>query len=466
MTGRVRTVVAIRRWVSMTAPVWLPTTQEILPFMDPIDQICEAAPPRLLRSILALVTTLFVSLLITASVVKVDVVVVAVGHLTTDTPPIVIQPMQRSIIRNLRVKPGDHVVRGEILAELDPTFAQADVQALVDRRRSITAQLQRMAAEQNGMDFAVTQRASADDFLQSILYRERHAQYTSRLHEFDEEILRLQADAHGAEVDRISAGKQVDVARAVETMRTTLMGLKAGSRLQLLEASSIRLRAEREQFDAANRLPGLQHAVESKQAERQSFIDAWQREISENLVTLNGEAAATDAELAKASRLNQLVVVTAVSDGVVLDTARLSAGSVLREAEPLVTIIPADAKLIADVLISSSDVGFAQPGSDVEIKIDAYPYQQHGVVHGRLLSVSEGSLPGQPTPVGTSAGDSGAFHHGRVTLLDTQLDGMPEGARLFPGLTVHTDIKAGSRSVLGYFLYPLARGLHEGLREP
>jgi hemolysin D len=53
-----------------------------------------------------------------------------------------------------------------------------------------------------------------------------------------------------------------------------------------------------------------------------------------------------------------------------------------------------------------------------------------------------------------------------VTLLDTQLDGMPEGARLFPGLTVHTDIKAGSRSVLGYFLYPLSRGLHEGLREP
>jgi HlyD family secretion protein len=450
----------------MTAPGWVPAAPEILPFMDPIDQICEAAPPRLLRSILTLVAALFASLLVTASVVKVDVVVVAIGHLTTDTPPIVIQPMQRSIIRTLRVKPGDHVVKGEILAELDPTFAEADVQTLIERRRSITAQLQRMVAEQDGVAFRLSQPPSADELLQSILYRQRRAQYASRLREFDEEIQRLQADAQSMEVDRLAAGKQVDVARAVETMRATLMGLKAGSRLQLLEASSSRLRAEREQLDAANRLPGLQHAMESKQAERQSFIDAWQREISENLVTLRGEAAATDTELAKASRLNQLVVVTASSDGVVLDTARLSAGSVLREAEPLVTVIPADATLIADVLISSADVGFAQPGSDVEVKVDAYPYQQHGVARGRLLSVSEGSSSGQPAPNGTVASDSGAFHHGRVMLLGARLDGMPEGARLFPGMTVHTDIKAGSRSVLGYFLYPLSRGLRESLREP
>ena len=44
-----------------------------------------------------------------ATIVHVDVVVQGSGQLTIDVPPIVLQPMERAIVRSLNVKVGDSV---------------------------------------------------------------------------------------------------------------------------------------------------------------------------------------------------------------------------------------------------------------------------------------------------------------------------------------------------------------------
>ncbi|MFZ4809338.1 MAG: hypothetical protein ACOYLQ_18955 [Hyphomicrobiaceae bacterium] len=51
-------------------------------------------------------------------------------------------------------------------------------------------------------------------------------------------------------------------------------------------------------------------------------------------------------------------------------------------------------------------------------------------------------------------------------LTSLELERMPEGARLTPGMTASADIKVGMRSVISYFLTPLIRGFDESLREP
>jgi len=136
---------------------------------------------------------------------------------------------------------------------------------------------------------------------------------------------------------------------------------------------------------------------------------------------------------------------------------------VLREAEPLLTIVPDDSVLIADVMIASADVGDTVLGATTQIKIDAFPYQRHGMLTGRLRSISEASFaPGSAA----EAGRGPALHHGRIELLDTHLTHVPPGVRLIPGMTLTAEIKAGRRSVLSYALYPLARGLSESAREP
>src|SRR5262249_57687395 len=81
--------------------------------------------------------------------------------------------------------------------------------------------------------------------------------------------------------------------------------------------------------------------------------------------------------LAKAVRMNALVVLTAPADGIVLEVAKRSVGSVLQEAEPLVTLVPTSAALIAEVMINSADVGYTKLGDEVAIKVDSFPYPRH-----------------------------------------------------------------------------------------
>jgi hemolysin D len=386
-------------------------------------------------------------------------VVTAGGRLAADAPPLVLQPMERSIIRELRVKPGDAVKRGQVLAVLDPTFSAADRASLATQQHTLQAQLRRLEAEATGAPLPPA--TDRDMQLQAMLHAQRRSLHAARLRTLEEEI-----GGHDAALRALSAGdavraEQVAIAREVEALRERLFAGQIGSRLNWLAARAQRLQAEQDQQQARDRGEEMRHGLRAKQSERQGLLDDWQRALLEETVRLRAEASRVDEALAKALRLEALTVLTAPQDGIVLEVARRSAGSVLREAEPLVTLVPADVPLIAEIALRSADVGHARPGDAVVLKVDAFPYQRHGVLRGRLRAVGQDSSPpgGAPGEVGLG----GAMHRAQVTLDPA---GLPDGARLTPGMTVTAEIKVGTRSVLAYFLAPLLRGFEESIREP
>jgi HlyD family secretion protein len=452
---------------------WLAAPQgqvldEAIPFQTDIEEIIVERPPRYLRSAHYFVMLLFVSLVVIAAIRRVDVVVVGSGRIESDSPPIVLQPLEHAIIRQMNVKSGDMVTKGELLATLDPTFTQADYKTLSAQQRSVLAQIRGLEAILNNKPLDLNGVTSQDDQLQMSLYRQRQAQYQSRVGAFDEDILRLEASLRSAEDDHASLAKQLEVARDIETMRATLMKLETGSKLQYLDAQSVRMRVERDYEDTSHRLIETQHDIAAKQAERQAFIDEWRRQFIENLVTARNEASHLGEDLAKATRMNDLVVITAPEDGMVLDVAQRSVGSVLQSGEALVTMMPTNANLIAAITIASGDVGYTKPGDEVVIKVDAFPYQRHGMLKGTLLSVSEESFAtgAQSQNSAFSAAGRSAAHRGWVRLDSTYLRNMPEGAHLIPGMTLNAEIKIGTRSLISFFTSPITQSLGESVREP
>lgn len=454
-------------------PPRTPILNDAISFQDPIDEICEEQPPRLLRTTLYSVLSLFIVMILVASLVQVEVVVVGSGRLATQTPPIMLQPLDRAIIREVNVKPGDSVTKGQVLATLDPTFAQADLASLSSKQKSLTAQMRRLEAELNNQPFEASAMAGPDELLQASLYQQRQMQFESQQRVMDEEVQRRLANIRTIEDDRAAHAKQLAIAREVETMRATMLEKQSGSKLNFLEAQATRMRIEQNYQDAGNRLEEAKHDLQSKQAERQSLRDQWRQKVLEDLVATRSEASMVSEGLAKATLVNNLVVVTAPEDGVVLDVAKRSVGSVLNGAEPLITIIQANAPVIAEVMIGSKDIGYVKTGDDVVIKVDAFPWQRHGLLQGRLLSVSEESFP-----VGGAAGGqmeknpmtnqgTSAVHRGLVELTsELKLEKLPDGAKLIPGMTLAAEIKVGSRSVMSFFLNPITRGLSESIREP
>ena len=86
---------------------------------------------------------------------EVDRIVVANGKLITTETPVVLQPITTMEIKKINVGFGDKVRVGEVLATLDPTFTDADVQQLESKQLSLRSNIARGVAERDGSLFSI-----------------------------------------------------------------------------------------------------------------------------------------------------------------------------------------------------------------------------------------------------------------------------------------------------------------------
>ena len=148
------------------APRAIPAIVEFQP--DAIE-LEERALPRLAGMTLYAVVALLVAAVLWASFARLDEVVVAKGKLVTMRPSLVVPPMERSVIREILVQPGDRVKAGQVLARLDPTFVAADSGQVQGKLSALDAQIARLEAELAGQPYIAAPDAVPEAQLQARL---------------------------------------------------------------------------------------------------------------------------------------------------------------------------------------------------------------------------------------------------------------------------------------------------------
>ncbi|MGB0127827.1 MAG: HlyD family type I secretion periplasmic adaptor subunit [Rhodocyclaceae bacterium] len=430
--------------------------------MPDADEVERRPLPRSARITLHLLASALIAFLLLAAFSKVDLVVSARGRLGTPLPNIVVQPLETSIIEKIEVKPGQIVKKGERLATLDPTFAEADESQLRTRLKSLDNQRASLEAELAGKTVPTDPQSSDDQQIQSRLSGERKASYLAQTQRLDENIGRVRAALETNRRDQSTMTSRAEVLKEMVAMQERLVEQKYAVRARLLDAQDRFLEVERGRQMARSKEQELQRELMALQAERVSFQTGWRQKVMEELLAVSRDRDGLNEQLQKAGKRQQLVVLTAPSDAVILEIAKLSTGSVAKAAEPLFTLVPLGDSLEAEVQIESVDVGYVKRNDLVRVKVDAYPFQLHGALEGKLHTISEDAFR-------RDAGSSGgidSYYLGRIQLGKTLLNRLPEHARLLPGMTVTAEIAVGKRSVISYLLWPLIKALDESIREP
>ncbi|MBF0159159.1 MAG: HlyD family type I secretion periplasmic adaptor subunit [Magnetococcales bacterium] len=445
---------------------------EFLPDADAIEQRPLHKGARLT---LYLLTGLVFSMLTWSIVSEIDEIVVATGKLTTPHPNLVVQPLERAIIQKINVRIGQVVRKGEELALLDPTLAEADSSELRRRLQSLRAQAERLEAEVNNQSYPVNSHATldSDQQLQQVIWVEKQANYKARLSQHNEQIARIKAAQQTNRQDQDALNARVHALAEIETIQDKLHKQEYGTKLKLLESQERRLEIDRDLRNARNRELELRKELAATEAERDSFLKDWRQKGMEELVNTQRERDSVEERLKKAEKVSTLVTLTAPEDSVVLEVAHRSVGSVVREAEPLFTLVPINSLLEVEAQIDSKDIGYVKVGDLVRVKLDAFPFQKHGTLSGVVESISQdafsrssgGGDPGSGVAAPRSSGSS-AFFISRVRLTTTELKENRKHYRLLPGMTSTSEIIVGQRSVISYFLYPLLRVFDESVREP
>jgi len=419
--------------------------------------------PLVVRLTYYLLLALVLGALIWSILAKMDMIVTARGKLISTGKQVVVQPLVNSIIKKFHVDVGQIVKKGQPLISLDPTFAMADETQVQVRLGALKVQMKRMECELAGTPFRETPDMDPTEAtLQMNLYKGRQNEYKAKLENYISRIVQAEGEVSSFSKQLESLKVQLEAAQEVLAMRKKVFSEGADTRLSVLEAqsnySSIQARAE----NTANDLKVRQQQIAQAKAERDAFVSNWNNETANTLTATRKEHDTLVEQFAKASRYRELAELASPVDAVVLDMGQYSVGSVVKEGMPMMTLVPLNTPLEAEISIETKDVGYVHVGDEVRLKLDAFPFQRHGTMEGKLRVVSEDAYV-------ANSGESGQkvpTFQARVELTNTKLRDVAKDTRLLPGMTLTAEIVVGDRRVISFLAYPIIRGLDESLREP
>lgn len=434
----------------------------IVEYLPDADEIERSPVPRFAQLTLHVLVLGVVAFIVWASFSKVDQVVVAQGRLVNPLPNIVVQPLETSVIQSVDVRIGQVVKKGERLASLDATFVQADETQLRLRLASLDTQLKGLEQELAGGAQGKT-APDADAQLQANLIAERKANYRAQQVKLSENVARLRASLATNRQDQQLVASRLKSLREIEGMQEKMVAQKYGAPLQLLEAQQRTKEVERDLELVVSREQELRRELAAVEADKTAFEKGWRQKAMEDMLAVSRERDVLREQLQKADRRQKLVTLVAPVDAVVLDIAKLSQGSIVKEAETFFTLVPLNVALEAEVQIESADMGYIKIGDPVHVKLDAYPFQRHGTLDAQVRSISQDAFR-REAAARPSAVD--AYYVSRIALKGDMLKNMTPSSRLMPGMTLAAEIVVGQRSVISYLAWPLTKGMTEAIREP
>lgn len=434
----------------------------------------QSRPPAPFASVmLRLLLVLLLALILWAAFGKLDIVATAQGKLIPQTYVKIVQPFEQGMISEILVSEGQHVEAGQILMRLDTTMSDADGKAINADYLVKQIALRRIDAELADKEFK-RQRNDPD-----TLYNESLAQYRANRLAY-QTALDQERSTHDKAKSDLAAAQQART-KLTETLPHYREQAKAYADMAK-EGYISKLAAtdkERELIEKEQDLKTQEHIIASAQATLASSsrklaqISAdYRQRLQTERADISGRLDKTQAEFDKQQYRHDLLELKASQDGIVKDVATHTIGTVISPGTILLTLVPKDEILRAEVWVSNEDVGFIHQGAPTKIKFASYQFQKYGMVDGEVAHLSADATDntqqgaGQSAPPTAKSPNGQAFAYRALVDLKAQ-ELLVDGVRhaLSPGMQVTAEIHLGTRTILEYLLSPVTGAFQEAGRE-
>ena len=202
------------------------------------------------------------------------------------------------------------------------------------------------------------------------------------------------------------------------------------------------------QLDATEmrtRLFKLRQELETNQSQLRLMMV--NRPISDTLEQRN-RIARLQTEISDGERMLRHTTVTSPAKGVVTTINVRGAGEVLQQGQTVATIAPSDVPLVVETLLADKDIAFVQKGLMTKLKVEAFPFQDYGVVEGTVIDVSPDAVTNK---------NSTTYYRVTIAPSKTQISRYEKDVMLRPGLSVSAEIITERRTVLSLMLEPVRK---------
>ena len=438
-------------------------------------------PASPLKHVLTLgICLLFVLAMFWAWLGKMDVVVEAQGRVIPDGHVKTISPVQVARVKALLVEEGSRVQQGQPLVILEPN--PSDLEAIVEQpaQDMMTAQLTLLRIEtlMARVEKETSERLDTEVNLQTLAQQQGisfASQPTAR--RWVSENLALCSEQEGFLSSDLAMSRKVEELQAIvaadreELKRLELLmpihdklanaskGLHDKKML-----SEVEWLARREkQIDTLQQLNVVRqrqtehqaklHSAKAEQLQkRQEFFN---RQHRDHLLA-SQQLDHAQAILKKAQQREQNNTLTAPVSGVVQQLQLRSEGDVVQPAQPIMVIVPDDARLEAEAMVENKDIRWLAQGQPVKVKVESFPYTRYGYLNGQVRQIARDAIQDE---------QQGWLYPVRIRLDPPRFDIGQQSFHLQPGMTLTADVVVSQRRLLEFFLSPLLRYQKETFRE-
>jgi HlyD family secretion protein len=430
-----------------------------------------ATPPLPLpRAVLWSLTGMLCILIVWAIFGQLDIIATAEGKLLPRTFLRIVQPAEGGVLKELLVHEGDLVAPGQVLMRMDTTLSEADTKALLSELNLRKLQLRRIDAELADRPFT----RQADD--PPELYVKIAAQHQAYRQAY--------LDSLAQERSGLSKAKH-DMYGTVEVMRklkyTVPFYQKQAATYEKLGkegfAGALLIEDKQREFvEKEQELKSQEYAVESQlsaieQSERRiaQITSNYKQQLQTERVQAVSQVEKLSGDWDKQVHKNTLQELKASQHALVKEIATHTPGTVVTPGTVLVTLVPVDEPLIAEVQVKNQDSGFILPRMPARVKVASFPFQKYGMLEGEVahfsVDASEtlGGRPEEISPEGRLAVTANYKAH--IRLKSQQLKTQGESFKLLPGMQVIAEIHLGQQSILEYLLSPVQKVVREAARE-
>ncbi|AEI37816.1 MAG: HlyD family efflux transporter periplasmic adaptor subunit [Zymomonas mobilis subsp. pomaceae] len=374
---------------------------------------------RMPTRIIWIIAALLVSFFLWAAFSTLDEVSTGTGKVVPSSHEQTIQSLEGGILVDLKVKEGDIVKAGQMLAQLDRTRTQSSVDETAARAIAAEATAARLRAEVNNMPLSFPVEVKAYPALirsETALYNSRRTSLATGL-----------SDLH----------RQLTLIKNELAMTEPLVAKGAASDVEVLR---------------------LQRQISEIQTRADDMQSQYMVKAREDLEKAEAEAKAQESVTRGRSDMLDRLTFSSPMRGIVKDIEVTTKGGVIPPNGRLMTIVPMDEQLLVEARISPRDIAFIHPGQSAMVKLSAYDYSIYGGLPAKVTVIS-------PDTVQDDVRRDTYYYRVWVrTDSDHLTNKSGHSFPIVPGMVATIDIHTGSKTILQYLIKPLNRA-KEALRE-
>nr|WP_260417928.1 HlyD family type I secretion periplasmic adaptor subunit [Pseudomonas cichorii] len=372
----------------------------------------------------------------------------------------VIQNLEGGIVTEIFVREGQVVNKGDTLLRLDDTrFLSNRGESEVDRL-TLTAQVERLAAEAEGRPLLLPQevidkapQVAADE---RAFYESRQRRLYGEQRTLNEQLRQKTQELAEFRSRQEQFRNSLALVQQELDMSIPLVGSGAVSPVEILrlKRNAVEMRGSMNANTLA--IPRAEAAINEIKSRTQESELTFRSEASRELNEKRSDLAKISANrIAIDDRMTRTTVTSPVR-GIVKTLKINTIGGVVQPGSDLLEIVPLEDNLLIEARVRPQDVAFLHPGQKAMVKFSAYDYTIYGGLPARLEMIG----------ADTVTDDKGnSFYLIQVRTDRNHLGGDDRPLLIIPGMVATVDIITGEKSVMDYLLKPVLKGGSEALRE-